>query len=229
MTERERGGRSAWPVELRSGRVGLRPLQRRDARLWRAVRSANAGWLTPWEATHPDATEGTPTFTQMVRLFRREARAGRMLPFVITYDDRLVGQINISGITWGSLRSGHAGYWVDQRVAGRGIVPTALAMATDHCFQVVGLHRLEVNIRPENEPSLRVAHKLGFRPEGLRKRLLHIDGAWRDHLTFALTVEDVPQGLMTRWRSLEADLRESRDAASSRQPSHQPQESSPDS
>jgi ribosomal-protein-alanine N-acetyltransferase len=102
-------------------------------------------------------------------------------------------------------------------------------MATDHCFQVVGLHRLEVNIRPENAPSLRVAHKLGFRPEGLRKRLLHIDGAWRDHMTFALTVEDVPQGLMTRWRSLEADLRESRDEPSSGQPSHQPQESSPDS
>jgi [ribosomal protein S5]-alanine N-acetyltransferase len=229
MTEREPGGRAPWPVELRSGRITLRPLRRGDARIWRAVRAANAAWLTPWEATNPDATEVTPSFTQMVRVFRREARAGRMLPFVIDYDDRLVGQINISGITWGSLRSAHAGYWVDQRVAGRGIVPTALAMATDHCFQVVGLHRLEINIRPENEPSLRVAHKLGFRPEGMRRRLLHIDGTWRDHLTFALTSEDVPQGLMTRWRALEADRDESRAPSRTRLSSHLSHELHPDS
>ena len=38
--------------------------------------------------------------------------------------------------------------------------------------------------------------------EGLRKRQLHIDGAWRDHLCYALTVEDVPGGLLTRWRKV---------------------------
>ena len=32
--------------------------------------------------------------------------------------------------------------------------------------------------------------KLGFREEGLRRRYLHIDGSWRDHLCYALTVED---------------------------------------
>jgi hypothetical protein len=76
----------------------------------------------------------------------------------------------------------------------------------DHCFLTLGLHRIEVNIRPENRASLRVVEKLGFRPEGLRRRYLHIDGAWRDHLTFALTVEDVPEGLLPRWRVLAADL-----------------------
>jgi ribosomal-protein-alanine N-acetyltransferase len=30
---------------------------------------------------------------------------------------------------------------------------------------------------------------------------LHIDGAWHDHICYALTVEDVPNGLMRRWRS----------------------------
>jgi ribosomal-protein-alanine N-acetyltransferase len=141
----------------------------------------------------------------MVRGFAREARAGRMLPFAVTLDGELVGQLTVSGIAWGSLRSAHAGYWVDRRVAGRGVIPTALALAVDHCFFSVGLHRIEINIRPENAPSLRVAHKLGFRPEGLRPRYLHIDGAWRDHASFALTVEDVPGGLLARWRTVKAD------------------------
>ena len=41
--------------------------------------------------------------------------------------------------------------------------------------------------------------KLGFRPEGRRERYLFIDGAWRDHLGFALVREDVPEGLLRRW------------------------------
>ena len=95
------------------------------------------------------------------------------------------------------------GYWIDEKFAGRGIIPTALAMAVDHCFRVVGLHRLEASIRPENHASRRVVEKLGFREEGLRRRQLHIDGAWRDHLCYALTVEEVPDRLMTRWRSIQ--------------------------
>ena len=122
-----------------------------------------------------------------------------MLPFVIEYQGRLVGQLTVAGITWGSMCSGHVGYWVDREVAGRGVMPTAVALAVDHCFRSVGLHRIEVCIRPENGPSRRVVEKLGFREEGLRPRYLHIDGAWRDHLVFALTAEEVPEGLLSRW------------------------------
>ena len=204
MSEGVRAGGRTWPVVLREGRVTLRPLRQRDARRWRAVRSANATWLGPWEATHPDPASIAPTFGQMVRRFNREARSGHMLPFAVDLDDELVGQLTVSGITWGSLRSAHAGYWVDRRVAGRGIVPTALALATDHCFFALGLHRMEINIRPENAASLRVAEKLGFRHEGLRRRYLHIDGEWRDHETFALTVEEVPSGVLARWRAAAA-------------------------
>ena len=73
-------------------------------------------------------------------------------------------------------------------------------MATDHCFGVLGLHRIEVNIRPENLPSLRVVEKLGLRDEGVRERYLHIQGEWTDHRTFAVTTEEVPDGLLARWR-----------------------------
>jgi [ribosomal protein S5]-alanine N-acetyltransferase len=141
-----------------------------------------------------------PTYRQMVRHLRSEAHAGRMLPFVVTYEGRLCGQLTVAGITWGSMRSGHIGYWVDRDVAGRGVIPTAVALTVDHCFRTVGLHRIEVCIRPENAPSRRVVEKLGFREEGLRPRYLHIDGAWRDHLVFALTAEEIPEGLLARWR-----------------------------
>jgi ribosomal-protein-alanine N-acetyltransferase len=91
---------------------------------------------------------------------------------------------------------------VDQRLAGRGIIPTAVALAVDYCFRSMGLHRIEIAIRPENVRSLRVVAKLGFRSEGLRPRYLHIDGDWRDHLVFALNAEEVPEGLLPRWDNL---------------------------
>lgn len=191
---------ASWPVELTDGTIRMRPLVRRDGRHWNAVRSNNADWLAPWEATRPEGLGRPLTFVSMVRSFDREAKAGRMLPLAIEMNGRLVGQVTVSAIVWGSLRSGQIGYWIDRSEAGQGIVPTAVAMMVDHCFFGLGMHRLEVNIRPENEASLRVVEKLGFRPEGIRRRYLHIDGEWRDHATFALTPEDVPGGLLTRWR-----------------------------
>ena len=190
---------AGWPVVLADGPIGMRPLRQRDAQAWRSVRSRNVEWLRPWEATSPDPErEAAPTYAAMVRRLRAEGREGRTMPFVVTYSGALVGQLTVGGIAWGSLRSAYIGYWVDQRVAGRGITPTAVAMATDHCFSI-GLHRIEINIRPENMASRRVVEKLGFRPEGLRPRYLHIDGDWRDHLSFALTVDEVPGGLLRRW------------------------------
>jgi ribosomal-protein-alanine N-acetyltransferase len=156
----------------------------------------------------------------MVRMLRSEAIQGRMLPFAVDYAEgdsvetpshrlhrpvgthRLVGQVTVSGISWGSLRSANIGYWVDQECAGRGVIPTAVALAVDHCFAVCGLHRIEVCIRPENLPSRRVVEKLGFREEGTRRAYLHIDGGWRDHLTYALTAEEVPEGMVARWHAI---------------------------
>ena len=196
-----------WPLQLVEGDIVLRPLRWRDGPAWREVRAANQEWLRPWEATNPDHSTSGPTFRQMVSRVSAEARAGRQIPLAIEYLGDFVGQVNVSGIVWGSFRSGYVGYWVDYRVAGRGIMPTAVAMETDYCFFVAGLHRLEINIRPENRASLRVVEKLGYRPEGLRRRYLHIAGDWRDHSTFSMTADDAPTGVLPGWRQYLADRR----------------------
>ena len=119
-----------------------------------------------------------------------------MLPLMIIYTGRLAGQITVSNIVHGAQRSCTAGYWVDGALAGRGIVPTALALVIDHCFTAIGLHRVEIDIRPENVASLRVVEKLGLRREGYYERYLDINGAWRDHVAFAITIEEVGRSSM---------------------------------
>jgi len=205
-----RTGRHRWPVTLQHGEVVLAPLRPRDGAPWERVRRQNSEWLRPWEATLPPGSDpGPATFTGLVKALSRQAREGRMLPWLVWFEpggDRnsaqLAGQLTVSGIVGGSASWAQIGYWVDQRLAGRGIIPTAVALAADYCFQTMGLHRIEIAIRPENVRSLRVVAKLGFRPEGLRPRYLHIDGDWRDHLVFALNAEEVPEGLLQRWENL---------------------------
>ena len=169
-----------YPRVLVEGPVSLRPPRIRDAEAWRELQTRNRAWLSRWEATVPPNTPYTRrlTYRQLVRRGRHEAAQGKMLPFNVWYDEavderypgrehaRMVGQMNIAGISWGSLCSAHIGYWVDEQVAGRGVTPTALALAIDYCFQTVGLHRVEVNVRPENGPSRRVAQKLMEETEG---------------------------------------------------------------
>ena len=137
-------------------------------------------------------------YRALTRDLIRQASAGRALPFVVTYDGEMVGQLTVTGITWGSARWAQVGYWIDEGHAGRGIMPVAVALACDHCFRTMGLHRIEIAIRPENVASLRVVEKLGFTQIGLAPRYLHINGQWRDHLLFALTVEEVPDGVLAR-------------------------------
>lgn len=184
---------------LVDGSLTLRPIRARDARTLERVLLDNRGWLRRWEATYPGGGSVIDTRAS-IRNLTAHARAGTALPFVIEWEGELVGQLNVSSITHGSLASASIGYWVAKSMAGRGITPTGVALATDYCFRTLRLHRIEICIRPENGPSLRVVEKLGFRYEGLRRRFIHIDGDWRDHYAFALVAEEVPQGVLRRWR-----------------------------
>src|SRR5919107_3482254 len=181
-----------WPAVLVAGPVTLRPLHRRDAGAWGRSRLANAEWLARWEPTSTQSWQTRNSVVEYHRTLSRlrsAARLGTMLPFGMVYGDRLVGQLNVSNVVRGALRSCSVGYWIDSAVAGRGITPTALAMAIDHCLTEARLHRVEVNIRPENQASIRVVEKLGLRQEGYHERFLDIDGGWRD-LFFNATADD---------------------------------------
>jgi ribosomal-protein-alanine N-acetyltransferase len=184
----------------RHGPIELRLIRSRDARVLQQELLTNRSWLQRWEATIPG---GVTSFDMRMSIRRllQQYREGNGYPFVILHNGEVAGQLNVWGVSRGSLNSATIGYWVSERFAGLGITPTAVAMATDACFDEYGLHRMEICIRPENAASLRVVQKLGFRYEGYRRRFIHIDGDWRDHYAFALTREDVPQGVLARWLS----------------------------
>lgn len=188
---------------LTHGDLKLRVAKLRDSKELERIILGNREWLRPWEATNPHAPNSFDVKAQLRGLLRQLNDESGM-PFVIEVQGKLQGQLNVANVMYGSVSSAVLGYWVSPEVAGRGVMPTAVALVTDYLMDQVGLHRVEINIRPENLASLRVIQKLGFRYEGLKQRYIHINGDWRDHYVFALTKEELPEGLMKIFVSGEA-------------------------
>ena len=159
--------------------------------LWRTV--AGKAWSPLKPSVRPEMTTD-----EAIRYLHKQAREGTTYPFAIEVDGAFAGQITVNNIVRGSAQFASVGYWLDRDVAGRGVMPTAVALVIDHCFRSAGLHRIEIAIRPENSNSLRVVEKLGIREVGYAPRFLHIDGAWRDHRIYAITVEECPEGMLAR-------------------------------
>jgi [ribosomal protein S5]-alanine N-acetyltransferase len=200
------GRHPGWPVRLgplqvRAGTVELRGPRLFDGSRWSKLRIRDRAYLEQWEPTAQegwDERNATMSWPAQWSSLRSMARRGTTLPFMILVDGEVAGQITIGNIVRGSLLSAWIGYWVAADRAGGGVATAAVALLTDHAFRDAGLHRLEATVRPENGPSIRVLTKSGYREEGLFKRYLDVAGQWRDHLCFALTTEEVSDGLVRR-------------------------------
>jgi ribosomal-protein-alanine N-acetyltransferase len=198
---------------ITDGEITLRLMRARDEKQWNRVREINYSWLNPWEGTRPKSNTGAaipeiPSFRTMVHNYRKEAKAKRNISLGIwltkqheisthnspsckcqffTGEPELIGQITLGGIVFGALHGAHIGYWIDQNHSGRGYMARSVNALTQYAFNELALHRIEINIRPENESSIKVANNAGYIYEGDRPKFLHIDGQWRDHKVFVKT------------------------------------------
>src|SRR5215470_8105649 len=111
-----------WPATLAYGPVGLRPMRLRDAGAWSELRIRNEAWLAPWEPSSHESwvmRHTVSAYPPLLSRLRKLARAGSALPWAVTYEGQLAGQLSVTNIVRGASLSGQIGYWLDQRVAGR--------------------------------------------------------------------------------------------------------------
>lgn len=176
-----------------AGRVRLRPLRRRDGRLWARYRNADEQALRPVEPTVPGPwweAHTKPVWRRTVSGLLAMASRGQLIPFAIEVDGQFAGQLTLGNIQHGVVCSCWIGYWVYSGYGGRGVASAAVTLGVDHAMSFVGMHRVEATVLESNTASRRVLEKSGFREEGLLRRNLHINGQWRDHLLVGLTAEE---------------------------------------
>ena len=141
-----------------------------------------------------------PTTRVQFRAYLRRVRsAAHEGHFVIEREtDRLVGVINLNDIVRGSFQNAHLGYYAFPPFSGRGYMTAGLSAVLRRAFGELGLHRLEANIQPDNQDSIRLVRRLGFREEGLSPRYLKVGGRWCDHARWALLAEEWRPGRVAR-------------------------------
>jgi ribosomal-protein-alanine N-acetyltransferase len=189
------------PLQLLGQRVMLRPLTENDFDEWHEVRTRCAEWLLRWEPRPkgaPIPTEDRPSFAARCGIRERERHLGSGYGFGIFVGERFAGEVTLSSIQRGPFQCASIGYWIDESLAGRGLVPEAVVVTLQFAFEAISLHRVEISIIPRNTSSRRVVEKLGIRQEGIAQRFLEIDGVWEDHVRYAITSEE--------WAAREATL-----------------------
>jgi ribosomal-protein-alanine N-acetyltransferase len=175
-------------------RVMLRPLVPADFPQWREVRRRNHDWLTKWEPSRlpgqPDVVEDRQAFAVRCSARQRERQMGAGYAFGIFVEGYFAGEMNISSIQRGPFQNAYVGYWIDEARAGHGYTPESVVVVCQFAFEEIHLHRLQIAIIPRNAASRRVVDKLGIRDEGIAVRYLEINGAWEDHVRYAITAEE---------------------------------------
>jgi [ribosomal protein S5]-alanine N-acetyltransferase len=189
-------------LELTGRRVRLATLVESDYPAWLEVRKRCRDWLVPWEPRSKGAplpAEDQASFAARCAMRERERQLGSGFGFGIFHDGRFSGEVTLSSIQRGPFQNGAIGYWIDRDVAGKGLTPESVVVVLQFAFETLRLHRIEVAIIPRNVASRRVADKLRLRDEGTALGFLEIDGAWEDHVRYAMTSEE--------WTARAAELR----------------------
>lgn len=165
-------------------RVTLRTPAEADGGELIALNRASVALHQPWVA--PPTTE--EAFAAYLARCAREDVCGLLV--CGAGDGAVMGAVTLSQIFYGPLQSAYMGYYIGAPFAGRGYMAEAVALALDHAFGPLQLHRVEANIQPGNAASLALVRRLGFAREGYSRRYLFIEGDWRDHERFAMLAEE---------------------------------------
>lgn len=173
---------------VRGEGIYLRPAEMRDFEQWSRLRERSRSFLVPWEPTWPADDFTRASFRRRLRRHSDELDRDEAYPFLIFRDgdNALLGGLTLGQVRRGVAQAATLGYWMGEPFAGRGFMGRAVRAAAGFGFATLRLHRIEAACLPHNEASVRLLERGGFRREGLARAYLRINGAWRDHLLFAL-------------------------------------------
>src|SRR5579859_4480412 len=141
-------------------RVTLRAIMAGDQDEFLELARASVGLHHPWYAMPMTPEE----FRAYLTRYDRPTTEG----FLVCVRDggAIAGTVTIDSIVRGRFQSASLSYAAFAPAAGKGYMSAGLALVLEYAFTELRLHRLEANIQPGNQASLRLGQRLGLRREG---------------------------------------------------------------
>ena len=187
--ETNRGAsRDPGSVELSDGEVRLRrPVEEDAEAIASAVQASLSGlarWM-PWAVADYD--------TEMALAWIRKKSDPTEEGFLILGpDDEIVGTCGLNRFDAMNARA-ELGYWLRGDRTGRGFATRATRLVARYGIEELGLQRIEIIMSTRNEPSRRVAERVGARHEGvLRRRIRLPDGQHDGHMYSIVATDGLP-------------------------------------
>jgi ribosomal-protein-alanine N-acetyltransferase len=155
----------------------------------------NRSHFAPWDPPTPEGFFSLRSQTERLAKGQQQFAVGEAFRYWMRLRDdpsQIVGQIHFSSVVRGAFHSTLLGYGIDHGVEGRGLMREAVQAGIAEMFSPrVQLHRIQAAHLPENLRSAAVLARLGFEREGLARKYLYINGAWRDHVINALLNDEL--------------------------------------
>jgi ribosomal-protein-alanine N-acetyltransferase len=167
-----------------------------DYAVWAKLRGDSRDFLTPWEPVWADDELTRGAFRRRIKRYQKETRLDSAYVFFVLResDDALLGGVTLSNVRRGVTQCCTLGYWIGAQFARKGYMTHAVKALVPFIFRTLGLHRIEAACLTDNDASKNLLARTGFRQEGLARRYLLINGAWADHLLFALLKDEAQLG-----------------------------------
>ena len=99
--------------------------------------------------------------------------------------DAVVGTCTLAALS-AEHRRAELGFAIARGAWGRGYASEAVAALLAYAFDALALHRVEADVDPRNDSSIRVLERMGFRREGCQRERYHLAGEVQDALLYGL-------------------------------------------
>ena len=126
---------------------------------------------------------------QFVSNSKRQYKAKTDHPFVILYNNVVVGRIGIYTIH-PKTKTGSIGYWIDEKYKGKGIITKACVAILNYAFNVVQLNKIEIKCGTENYKSQGIPERLNFKKDGVIEKGELIRNKFIDLYSYSMSRSD---------------------------------------
>jgi ribosomal-protein-serine acetyltransferase len=107
----------------------------------------------------------------------------------IFLNNELVGMLGLHYIDW-TNQTTEMGYWLSNRVQGKGIMTRAVDGLVTYCFNELELNRVVIRAAVENTKSRAIPERLKFKEEGILREAQQIRGKAFDLTIYSMLKND---------------------------------------